>query len=349
MKKIIVTGGSGFIGTNFIFHQLTNTSNKVLNYDKLTYAGNTQNHKENKENENYSFIEGDIADNVKIKKVFSTFKPDILVNFAAETHVDRSIDGPEVFVNTNIVGTLNLLKVSQQWIDSNPSFKFIHVSTDEVYGSLNTNDLPFTESHPYKPNSPYSASKASSDFFVRAWHKTHGLSTIITNCSNNYGPYQFTEKLIPLMIANCLDNKPLPIYGNGENIRDWLYVEDHCNAITLVLENGKIGETYNLGGNNEIKNIDIVQNICMILDKLKPRANKSSYKQLITYVEDRPGHDFRYAIDSSKIQKTLEWKPIESFETGIYKTIEWYLENEPWWRKIQKKYYNQERLGLKDT
>tara|TARA_Y100000590_G_scaffold255921_1_gene287434 strand:- start:1080 stop:2117 length:1038 start_codon:yes stop_codon:yes gene_type:complete len=345
MKKIIVTGGSGFIGTNFIIYQLNNTSNEILNYDKLTYAGNMQNHKGSEKNRNYSFIQGDICDNNKVKKAFSEFRPDILINFAAETHVDRSIDGPDIFVDTNIKGTLNLLKVSSEWFISNHAFKFIHVSTDEVFGSLNLNELPFAENHPYKPNSPYSASKASSDFLVRAWNKTYGFPSIITNCSNNYGPYQFPEKLIPLMISKCLNQKPLPVYGDGRNIRDWLFVEDHCIALNAVIDKGKLGDTYNIGGDCEMENIDIVNNICSLLDQMKPRKNGKSYTDLIKFVDDRPGHDFRYAIDCFKIKNELKWKQQETFHTGIKKTIKWYLENEGWWKKLQIKNYNQERLG----
>jgi len=349
MKRIIVTGGCGFIGSNFIINQLNKTNNKVLNLDKLTYAGNLDNLKSLISHKNYSFVEGDIADYEFIMSIFNNFLPDTIINFAAETHVDRSIDNPNAFINTNVLGTLNLLQASLNYFKLNSTFKFIQISTDEVFGSLNIDQKPFIELSPYSPSSPYSASKASSDHLVSSWNKTYGLPTIISNCSNNYGPLQFTEKLIPLIIANCMDQKTLPIYGDGSNLRDWLFVEDHCEAISLIIENGKIGDSYNIGGDNEIKNIDIVIKICSILDELKPRKNKSSYKDLITFVEDRPGHDFRYAIDSSKIKAELNWKPVESFETGIFKTIEWYLDNEPWWRKIQKKHYNQQRLGLRDS
>ena len=348
INKILVTGGCGFIGSNFIINELKNTNNKILNLDLLTYAGNIDNLKTINNHENYSFIKGDIANQKCVQSIFNNFAPDSIINFAAESHVDRSIDSPNEFINTNIIGTLNLLQCARQYHNKNKSFKFLHVSTDEVYGSLEKNGL-FTEETPYAPSSPYSASKASSDHLVRAWGKTYDLPVLITNCSNNYGPFQFPEKLIPLMIANCIDNKLLPIYGKGDNIRDWLYVTDHCTAIKSVLTKGQIGETYNIGGNNEIKNIDIVTMICRILDQLRPRDNKSSYNDLIRFVEDRPGHDFRYAINSSKIKNDLNWKPIESFETGIYKTIKWYLENESWWRIIQKKHYKQERLGLKDS
>tara|TARA_Y100000748_G_scaffold301360_1_gene301426 strand:+ start:1280 stop:2326 length:1047 start_codon:yes stop_codon:yes gene_type:complete len=345
MKKIIVTGGCGFIGSNFIINELKKTKNKILNLDLLTYAGNIKNLKTINNYENYSFVKGNIADYECVRSIFNNFAADILINFAAETHVDRSIDRPNDFINTNVIGTLNLLQCSRENFKKNRNFKFLHVSTDEVYGSLGKNGL-FTENSPYLPNSPYSASKASSDHLVRAWGETYDLPFLITNCSNNYGPFQFPEKLIPLIIANCIDNKPLPIYGDGNNIRDWLYVSDHCSALSEVLKKGQIGETYNIGGNNEMTNIDIVTKICKILDQLRPRQDGSSYTELITFVEDRPGHDFRYAIDSSKIQNKLNWEPKETFETGILKTIKWYLDNEDWWRHIQKIEYKQNRLGL---
>ena len=349
MKKIFVTGGSGFIGSNFIIDQLNNTDNHVLNLDKLTYAGNNENLLSVSKNKNYSFIRGDISDKKLVKSIFKDFLPNTIVNFAAETHVDRSIDGPSIFIETNIIGTLNLLNISLDYYQTNSSFRFVHISTDEVFGSLNFKDNPFIESNRYNPSSPYAASKASSDHLVKSWYKTFNLPTIISNCSNNYGPFQFPEKLVPLMIANCIDKKPLPIYGDGTNIRDWLFVQDHCSAISAIIESGRPGETYNVGGNNEITNKDIVIKICTILDKLIPIEDKSSYKTLIKFVEDRPGHDQRYAINSSKIKEELNWVPSESFETGIFKTIKWYLENESWWRKIQKKSYSQERLGLKGT
>ncbi len=346
--KILVTGGCGFIGSNFILDQLNNKNNEIINVDKLTYAGNIDNLKSINSSKNYKFIDEDICNLNKINQILMKFNPDCIVHFAAESHVDRSIDNPLTFIQTNVLGTTNLLISSQKLLHNNKNFKFLHISTDEVYGSLGSDGL-FREDTPYQPSSPYSASKASSDHLVRAWGNTYGLPVLITNCSNNYGPYQFPEKLIPLMIANCIDEKPLPVYGKGSNVRDWLYVGDHCNAIYSVLTNGKIGETYNIGGNNEIKNIDIVNKICMILDNLRPRKNSLSYSELITFVKDRPGHDFRYAIDSSKIQSQLDWEPIESFESGIYKTIKWYLDNELWWRNIQKKHYQQERLGLKEN
>jgi dTDP-glucose 4,6-dehydratase len=350
--KILVTGGCGFIGSNFIIKQIQTTENKILNLDKLTYAGNIENLKSIDEHPNYQFVEGDICNEQLVSENLFDFDPDAIVHFAAESHVDRSIDGPMDFVNTNVVGTATLLNSTKNYlqVQDYPSkfnkFRFLHVSTDEVFGSLGDEGF-FTETSPYDPSSPYSASKASSDHLVRAWHRTFKFPTLITNCSNNYGPFQFPEKLIPLMIANCVDEKPLPVYGEGLNVRDWLFVEDHCDAIYSALQNGAIGETYNIGGNNEIKNIDIVNAICSTLDKLKPRSNGSSYSELINYVTDRPGHDFRYAIDASKISKDLGWSPEETFETGIRKTIQWYLDNENWWRNIQNGTYNQERLGTK--
>jgi len=349
--KIIITGGCGFIGSNFISRQMTSTNNKVLNLDKLTYAGNIDNLNSVKTESRYSFIKGDISDKKLVTDIFNEFKPDKVVHFAAESHVDRSISGPMDFIQTNIVGTSVLLDVATKyWITQKPtnkktSFKFLHVSTDEVYGSLN-NEGFFTENTSYDPSSPYSASKASSDHLVRAWHRTYGLPILITNCSNNYGPFQFPEKLIPLIIANCLDGKPLPVYGKGLNVRDWLYVVDHCDAVYTVLKKGTVGETYNIGGNNEIRNIDIVKKICEILNMLRPLKKGKKYETNITFVQDRPGHDFRYAIDATKIKKALGWTPKETFDTGIKKTIKWYIDNESWWRNIQKKTYNQERLGL---
>ena len=343
--KILVTGGCGFIGSNYIINQIKNKNNIILNLDSLTYAGNPSNLNLIKNHKNYSFIEGSICDPLCVNKTIEDFQPNAIVHFAAESHVDRSIDGPMTFINTNILGTAVLLESSLKFWRDNKEFRFLHVSTDEVYGSLGKNGL-FTERTPYNPSSPYSSSKASSDFLVKAWNRTYGFPSLITNCSNNYGPYQFPEKLIPLIIANCIDEKNLPIYGKGDNIRDWLYVLDHCNAIDIVLEKGNIGETYNIGGNNEITNIDIVLTICNILDKIRPRANNKSYSKLITYVSDRPGHDFRYAIDASKIKNELEWEPIDTFKSGIKKTIEWYLNNESWWRNIQNGNYFQERLGL---
>ena len=349
--KIIVTGGCGFIGSNFILRQVQKYQNLVLNLDKLTYAGNLNNLLKVSNDSRYEFVKGDICDSNLVSNTISDFRPDSIVHFAAESHVDRSIDGPMMFVNTNILGTATLLNASRQYLEIRglksgvENFRFLHVSTDEVFGSLGDDGF-FKETTPYDPSSPYSASKAGSDHLVRAWTHTYGFPTLITNCSNNYGPYQFPEKLIPLMIANCIDEKPLPVYGGGLNIRDWLFVEDHCDAIYSILQNGTVGETYNIGGNNEMRNIDIVKTICKVLDELKPRANGNYYDDLITYVKDRPGHDFRYAIDASKIKNDIGWTAKEIFATGIRKTIQWYLDNEDWWRRIQDGTYNQERLGL---
>lgn len=350
-NKILVTGGSGFIGSSFIHYLINNTDyQRIINLDKLTYAGNNDNLINIQQNIRYKFIKGDICDRQCIKKIFQDYSPNKIVHFAAESHVDRSIDGPKDFINTNIVGTSILLEESLSYYNklkklSKSSFKFHHISTDEVFGSLGEKGF-FVEDSPYDPSSPYSASKASSDHLVRAWHRTFGLPVTISNCSNNYGPYQFPEKLIPLIIINCLSNKSLPVYGKGENIRDWLYVEDHCKAINLILQEGAIGDTYNIGGNNEISNINIVESICTILDKLKPSNSGKSYKQLISFVKDRPGHDFRYAINTTKIKKDLNWEPKETFDSGLTKTIKWYLENENWWKKIQKNIYKQERIGV---
>ena len=347
MKTILVTGGCGFIGSNFIRMTIANRPEiEIVNLDKLSYSGNISNLTDIKSNK-YTMVRGDICDAQLLEKIFSRYEFDMVVHFAAESHVDRSIDHAMVFIETNIIGTLNLLETSKNYFfkGKKKNFKFLHISTDEVYGSLR-NTGRFSESTPYDPSSPYSASKASSDHLVRAWFKTYGLPTIITNCSNNYGPYQFPEKLIPLMIINGIENKPLPIYGKGNNIRDWLFVDDHCDAIWSVLENGKIGETYNIGGNNEMKNIDTVKAICKILDEAIPKDNNSSYDDLITFVTDRPGHDFRYAVDTKKIKNDLGWSPKESFESGIKKTVYWYINNNQWWRKIKDSNYNQKRLGL---
>ncbi len=346
MRKILVTGGCGFIGSNFIQYVLQkDPSIFIVNLDKLTYAGNLMN-LSSMSNNRYAFVRGDICDKNILDKLFNEHNFESVVHFAAESHVDRSIDGPADFIQTNIVGTLNLLEQSRQYVSKlkNKNFKFLHVSTDEVYGSLG-NKGKFLENTPYAPSSPYSASKASSDHLVRAWNKTYDLPILITNCSNNYGPYQFPEKLIPLMIINGINNKPLPIYGRGDNVRDWLYVLDHCDAIFTVLKDGEIGETYNVGGNNEIKNIDVVKTICEILDNIIPRDNSESYKKLIHFVKDRPGHDFRYAIDASKINLRLGWFPKESFKTGLEKTIQWYINNVNWWNSILDSTYKLERLG----
>ena len=347
MKKCLVTGGCGFIGSNYIRYVLEKEDDlHIVNLDKLTYAGNRHNLDGIPETF-HSFIEGDICDAELVKHLFNEHQFDAVVHFAAESHVDRSIEGPAEFIQTNVLGTLNLLEQSRLHFQhsNNDNFRFLHISTDEVYGSLGDHGK-FLETTPYDPSSPYSASKAGSDHLVRSWNRTFGLPTLITNCSNNYGSYQFPEKLIPLMIINCLHGKPLPVYGQGENVRDWLYVRDHCEAIHTVLTSGTVGETYNIGGNNEIRNIDVVTTICELLNEISPSENGSSYSDLITYVKDRPGHDFRYAIDAGKIQNNLGWSPKESFETGIRKTIHWYLDNQDWWRAIQDNTYRQERLGV---
>ena len=347
MKKCLVTGGCGFIGSNYIRTILDREENlHVVNLDKLTYAGNIQN-LDGISSKNLTIVKGDICDVDLVNSLFEKHHFDTVVHFAAESHVDRSIEGPAEFIQTNVVGTLNLLEQSRIFINktNNDNFRFLHVSTDEVYGSLG-DDGKFLETTPYDPSSPYSASKAGSDHLVRAWNRTFGLPTLITNCSNNYGSYQFPEKLVPLMIINCLQGNPLPVYGKGENVRDWLFVGDHCDAIHTVLAKGEMGETYNIGGNNEIKNIDVVTIICSLLDEISPREDGSSYSDLITFVKDRPGHDFRYAIDAGKIQNDLGWSPNESFETGIRKTIHWYLDNQNWWKAIQDNNYRQERLGV---
>lgn len=329
---ILVTGGAGFIGSNFVLNWLSTQNEGLINLDSLSYAADLNNLESISENKEYFFIKGSIEDQNLIEQILEKYNPRAVINFAAETHVDRSIENPEIFMKTNIFGTFHLLNASLKFwkkisLDDQKKFKFLHISTDEVFGSLSLEDEKSNELSPYKPNSPYSASKAASDHLVRAWGETYKLPVITTNCTNNYGPHQFPEKLIPLLIHNCLNNKKLPIYGNGENVRDWLYVEDHCEAIKEVLVKGSIGETYNIGGNNEKTNIEIVKTVCSTLDEIKPRKNNSSYKELITFVEDRPGHDFRYSLDISKIKKELNWQPQETFESGIRKTILWYLEN----------------------
>ena len=350
MKTYLITGGCGFIGSNFVRFILEREPEAtIINLDKLTYAGNIHN-LDGISNSRYHFVHGDICDSELVAKLFNDHQFDGVVHFAAESHVDRSIDGPAEFVHTNIVGTLNLLEQSREYLnkEEKSNFRFLHVSTDEVYGTLGDQGK-FFESTPYDPSSPYSASKAGSDHLARAWHRTYGLPVLVTNCSNNYGSYQFPEKLIPLMIINCLHRKPLPVYGKGENVRDWLFVTDHCEAIHTVLTSGQVGETYNIGGNNEIKNIDVVLTICSLLDEMSPREDGSKYSKLITYVQDRPGHDFRYAIDATKINQELGWSPKESFETGIRKTIDWYLNNREWWQAIQDNTYQQERLGVLES
>lgn len=335
--KILVTGGAGFIGSAVIRHIINHTQDSVVNVDKLTYAGNLESLLSVSDNPRYCFEQVDICDRDELNRVFTTHKPDAVMHLAAESHVDRSIDAPVDFIQTNIVGTYTLLEEARTyWQTLNEAakqaFRFHHISTDEVYGDLEGTDDLFTETTSYAPSSPYSASKASSDHLVRAWLRTFGLPTIITNCSNNYGPYHFPEKLIPLMILNALDGKPLPVYGDGMQIRDWLYVEDHARALYKVVTEGEVGETYNIGGHNERANIDVVKTICNILQELVPSGEP--YKNLITYVQDRPGHDVRYAIDASKIGRELGWKPEETFETGMRKTVEWYLDNKEWWKRI---------------
>ena len=343
-KNILVTGGAGFIGSAVVRYIINSTDNRVLNIDKLTYAGNLESLASVNDNPRYQFLHADICDKVAMAKAFDDFEPDIVMHLAAESHVDRSIDGPIDFIQTNIIGTYNLLEVARNYWqnlteDKKSSFKFHHISTDEVYGDLEgTQDL-FTEETSYSPSSPYSASKASSDHLVRAWHRTYGLPIVITNCSNNYGPYHFPEKLIPLVILNALDGKLLPVYGDGKQIRDWLYVEDHARALYLVATTAKVGETYNIGGHNEKQNIDVVKTICTILDNIKPRTDGQSYTQQITFVKDRPGHDLRYAIDASKINKELGWQPQETFESGIQKTVEWYLANQDWVNHVKSGEY----------
>jgi dTDP-glucose 4,6-dehydratase len=352
--KILVTGGAGFIGSAVVRHIIENTTDAVINLDKLTYAGNLASLRSVAGNNRYTFEQVDICNREALDRVFKSHKPDAVMHLAAESHVDRSITGPAEFIQTNIVGTYNLLETAREYWhtlndEDKKSFRFHHISTDEVYGDLphpdeQEGDLPlFTEETSYEPSSPYSASKASSDHLVRAWLRTYGLPTIVTNCSNNYGPYHFPEKLIPLVILNALDGKQLPIYGKGDQIRDWLYVEDHARALYKVVTEGVVGETYNIGGHNEKQNIDVVKTICSILDELVPKQAK--YSEQITFVSDRPGHDRRYAIDSSKMQAELEWVPEETFETGLRKTVQWYLENHEWCENVQSGSYQRERLG----
>ncbi len=350
--RIIVTGGAGFIGSAVIRHILMNTGDSVVNVDKLTYAGNLESLEAISSSNRYDFERVDICDERALEGVFRRYRPDAILNLAAESHVDRSIDGPAEFINTNVVGTYTLLEVARRYYreledEKQRDFCVHHVSTDEVYGDLGESDPLFDESTAYAPSSPYSSSKAASDHMVRAWQRTYGLPTKITNCSNNYGPYQFPEKLIPLMILNALEGSPLPIYGDGQNIRDWLYVDDHARALYLVLRQGEVGETYNIGGHNEIRNIHVVETICDVLAEVAPLATKPerSYRDLITFVADRPGHDCRYAVDASKIKQDLGWVPVETFETGIRKTVNWYLENKSWSSRVLDGSYRRERLG----
>jgi dTDP-glucose 4,6-dehydratase len=343
---VLITGGAGFIGANFVLDWVAHTSEKIVNLDKLTYAGNLESLASLKHNPQHVFVQGDIGDADLLTRLLAEHQPRAVLNFAAESHVDRSIHGPGDFIETNIVGTFRLLEsVRGYWqalsAEDQAKFRFMHVSTDEVYGSLSPQDPAFTEQHQYEPNSPYSASKAASDHLVRAWHHTYGLPVLTTNCSNNYGPLHFPEKLIPLMIVNALAGKPLPVYGDGMQVRDWLYVKDHCSAIRRVLEGGRLGETYNVGGWNEKPNIEIVKTVCALLDELRPRSDGQTYATQITYVKDRPGHDRRYAIDARKLEKELGWKPAETFETGIRKTVAWYLENSEWVAHVQSGAYRE--------
>ncbi len=343
---LLVTGGAGFIGANFVLDWLAASEEPVINLDKLTYAGNPETLASLQGDARHQLVQGDIGDSALVSRLLAEHRPRAVINFAAESHVDRSIHGPGAFIDTNIVGTFQLLESVRGYWSALPhadqaAFRFLHVSTDEVYGSLAKGDPAFAETHRYEPNSPYSASKAASDHLVRAWHHTYGLPVLTTNCSNNYGPYHFPEKLIPLMIVNALAGKPLPVYGDGMQIRDWLYVKDHCSAIRRVLEAGRLGETYNVGGWNEKPNIEIVQTICRLLDGLRPKADGSSYASQITYVTDRPGHDRRYAIDARKLEAELGWKPAETFESGIRKTVEWYLANPEWVQHVQSGAYRE--------
>ena len=350
--RILVTGGAGFIGSALIRHLIQHTEHEVLNLDKLTYAGNLESLTPVAESPRYRFVQADIADSAVVAQRLAEFQPDAIMHLAAESHVDRSIDGPAAFIQTNIVGTYSLLESTRAyWLglsaERKAAFRFHHISTDEVYGDLHGVDDLFTETTPYAPSSPYSASKAASDHLVRAWQRTYGLPVLLTNCSNNYGPYHFPEKLIPLMILNALAGKPLPVYGNGQQVRDWLFVEDHARALLKVVSEGKVGETYNIGGHNEQKNLDVVRAICALLEELAPQkpAGIVRYEDLITYVQDRPGHDQRYAIDAGKIERELGWAPQETFETGLRKTVQWYLDNPDWCRRVQDGSYQGQRLG----
>jgi len=350
--KILITGGAGFIGSAVIRYIINHTQDSVINVDKLTYAGNLESLTSVQDNSRYAFEQVDICDRTELERVFKVHQPDCIMHLAAESHVDRSIDGPAEFIETNIVGTYTILEVVRSYWNQlaevkKEVFRFHHISTDEVYGDLEETDDLFTEQTPYSPSSPYSASKASSDHLVRAWLRTFGLPTIVTNCSNNYGPFHFPEKLIPLIILNALEGKALPVYGDGMQIRDWLYVEDHASALYKVVTEGVVGETYNIGGHNEKANIEVVKTICELLEQLVPNkpVDVEQYRDLITYVKDRPGHDVRYAIDASKIERELDWKPAETFESGIRKTVEWYLNNKQWWSRVLDGSYSRERLG----
>jgi dTDP-glucose 4,6-dehydratase len=351
-QRLLVTGGAGFIGSALCRYLIEHTPHHVLNVDALTYAANEANLAPIADSERYHFAHVNLCDKAALQQALVAFKPTGILHLAAESHVDRSIDSAEPFIQTNIMGTFNLLEVARHYWEHHwqrsPQFRFLHVSTDEVYGTLGDTGL-FTEETPYAPNSPYSASKASSDLLVRAWHHTYGLPVLTTNCSNNYGPYHFPEKLIPLMILNALHGKPLPVYGTGANVRDWLFVEDHARALYTVLQGGRVGETYNIGGNQERTNLQVVHALCAALDKVAPQASGASYSELITFVADRPGHDLRYAIDASKIKRELGWEPSETFDSGLEKTVAWYLANEAWWQPIVAQRYQGQRLGLQPT
>jgi dTDP-glucose 4,6-dehydratase len=343
VKTVVVTGGAGFIGSALVRHLIQYTDYRVINLDKLTYAGNLESLVSISQHPRYAFERLDICDRAGLERNFQKYQPDAVMHLAAESHVDRSIDGPEAFIQTNIAGTFTVLEVSRQyWKTSGKDFRFLHVSTDEVFGSLGPSGY-FTEASAYDPRSPYSSSKAASDHLAKAWFHTYGLPVLVSNCSNNYGPYQFPEKLIPVVILKALEGKPIPVYGKGENIRDWLYVEDHARALLTVLEKGRPGETYAIGGHNEKRNLEVVQTICALLDELRPAAKP--YADLISFVTDRPGHDVRYAIDASKIKQELNWVPTETFETGIRKTVQWYLDNQSWWQNVLSGSYRLERLG----
>jgi len=350
--RVLVTGGAGFIGSAVVRHLIAETDAMVLNVDKLTYAGNLESLASVSESPNYQFAQSDICDRVEMTRLFETFRPTSVMHLAAESHVDRSIDGPSAFIETNIVGTYTLLEVSRQYWEQLDQalqgvFRFHHISTDEVYGDLDGMDDLFTENTPYQPSSPYSASKASSDHLVRAWHRTYGLPVVVTNCSNNYGPYHFPEKLIPLAILNAIAGQPIPVYGQGDQVRDWLYVEDHARALVKVVFDGELGETYNVGGHNEQTNLHVVETLCDLLDvRVNPKPQGiQSFRELITFVTDRPGHDKRYAIDASKIASTLGWTPQETFESGLAKTVDWFLANKDWWQRVRSGTYQGERLG----
>lgn len=356
MRRILVTGGAGFIGSAVVRHIIEATVDSVVVVDKLTYAGNLESLAPVAASERYAFEQVDICDRTALDRVFAQYQPAMVMHLAAESHVDRSIDGPAAFIETNVLGTYQMLEAARHYwqgltAELKQAFRFHHISTDEVYGDLHGTDDLFTETTPYAPSSPYSASKASSDHLVRAWLRTYGLPTVVTNCSNNYGPYHFPEKLIPLVILNAISGKPLPVYGNGAQVRDWLFVEDHARALYRVVTEGAIGETYNIGGHNERRNIDVVQTICELLEELAPNkpAGVRRYQDLIVYVQDRPGHDMRYAIDAGKIERELGWKPAETFESGIRKTVAWYLNNTTWWQRVLDGSYAGERLGLSDS